>query len=78
MLSGIFDILTTITEFFKTVWDFVCTLFDDLAYIVQLLSSFMTTLFSPGGVLSIFPASVLVLLSTSLGIVVVYKVMGRD
>lgn len=75
MLSFISNVLTSIADFFVSVWNFIINLIEDIVYVVKLASEVI------GEIPSFFswmPASVLALLVALLGIVVVYKVINRD
>lgn len=75
MLSFISDVLSSIANFFVSVWNFIINLIEDIVYVVKLAGQVI------GEIPSFFtwmPASVLALLVALLGIVVVYKVINRD
>lgn len=75
MLSFISDVLSSIANFFVSVWNFIINLIEDIVYVVKLAGEVI------GEIPSFFtwmPPSVLALLVALLGIVVVYKVINRD
>ena len=74
MLQYISDLLSNIGNFFSTAWDFIIHLFQEIWYIIQLLTSVITNL---PGYLSWLPSSIALLIITGMSIVVVYKIAGR-
>lgn len=75
MLSFISDVLSSIANFFVSVWNFIINLIEDIVYVVKLAGEVI------GEIPSFFtwmPPAVLALLVALLGIVVVYKVINRD
>lgn len=75
MLETIKNILIDIGNFFTTVFDFVISLFEDLVYIVQATGKAVTSIPS---LFSWLPSPVLALLITIFGVVVIYKISGRE
>lgn len=74
MLQAIKEVLTNIGNFFSSVWNFLVDLIEDLVYMVKLLGEIV------GQIPSLFswlPTAVLSLLIALVGIVVVYKIIGR-
>lgn len=74
-MGAIIDFFKGLADFFVSVVNFVISFFEDLAYIVKLLGDFVLKIPSFFGWL---PSSVLAILLTTFGVVVVYKIMGRD
>lgn len=75
MLSGIFDILKSIGEFFVLAFDFVITFFQDL---VNFIVSLQATIYAVPSYLAWLPAPFLLLLGWILIVVVLLRVLGRD
>lgn len=75
MLEYIADLLSSIGEFFSSIGDFFVDTFQDLAYVVSLMKSVSPFI---GNFLSIFPSVVISLITITMGIVIVYKFVGRE
>lgn len=75
MLESILDTLTSIGDFFASVVEWVADFIEDLVtmakYLGQAVIEFPTYF-------DWMPASVVALLVTAVGIVVIYKFLGRD
>lgn len=74
MLEFIKNILSNISNFFTAVWGFLVDLIEDLVYMVKLLGQIVADIPS---LFSWLPAGVLALFIALVGIVVVYKIIGR-
>lgn len=75
MLDSIFKGIQTIVQFFEAVWTFIVQLFEDIGNLVSLLKDWLTSL---PDLLSFLPSSLMALIITGFGIVVLYKVLGRE
>lgn len=75
MLQEIRDILVSIGDFFKTVIDFVISFFQDLVYMVKLVSETVAQL---PDYFSWLPGSLLTLILAIITVVVIYKIVGRE
>lgn len=75
MMQGILDFLHGIADGFMSVIDFIISMFEDLVYVVQLTGKFLSSI---PDFFSWLPPGVLALLVTIFGIVVVYKILGRE
>lgn len=74
-MQGILDFLQGIADGFTSVIDFIISMFEDLVYVVQLTGKFLASI---PDYFSWLPSGVLALLVTIFGIVVVYKILGRE
>lgn len=74
-MGEIIDFFRSIGEFFSSVVDFIVSFFSDLAYVVQLLGEFVVKIPS---FFSWLPSSLVAVIVTIFGVVVIYKVLGRD
>lgn len=74
-MGEIIDFFKQIGEFFSSVVDFIVNFFSDLAYVIGLLGDFVSKIPS---FFSWLPTSLLAILLTIFGVVVIYKVLGRD
>lgn len=75
MLTTIKEFLNSIANIFLSLWDFVIDFFEDIAYVVKLVTSFVV------GIPTYFswlPAELLALIVAIFGVVVIYKVLGRE
>lgn len=75
MFEWIGEILNNIANFFTTAWDFIIHVFEEIVYIVTLLGNIILNIPS---YFTWLPASVLALLVIGIGIVVIYKIAGRE
>lgn len=75
MFEWISNVLSDIANFFSTVWDFIIHVFQEIVYVIQLLGTVIANIPS---YFTWLPASVIALLILGIGIVVIYKVVGRD
>lgn len=75
MFEWISEVLTNIANFFSTLWDFIINLFEEIVYIIGILGSVIVNIPS---YFTWLPASVLALIVLAIGIVVVYKIAGRE
>lgn len=74
--------MSSIIEFFKGIavaivaaFDFLISFFNDLVYVIKLLGKFILQIPS---YFSWLPAELLLILSSIIAIVVIYKIMGRE
>ena len=75
MISGIFEILKSIGDFFVSIGEFVGSFFTDLVEFIKLLSSITTQITSfMGGLPVFFVAGV----SALLVVMILLRVLGRD
>ena len=75
MLGAIKDFFLGMANVITSLIDFVVGIVQDLVYMVKLLTTFIAKL---PQMFSWLPASVVGILLTIFGIVVVYKIMGRE
>lgn len=75
MLQEIRDILVSIGDFFKTIIDFVISLFQDLVYMVKLVGETVAEL---PEYFSWMPASLVAIIVSIFALVVIYKILGRE
>ncbi len=74
-MQGILDVLVSIGEVIVSLVDFIISFIGDLLFVIQLLG---TLLLQIPSLLGWFPSAFLTLLITTFGIVVIYKVLGRE
>lgn len=75
MLDGIFKAIQTIVQFIEGLWSFLTQFFEDVVNLVTLLKDWLLAL---PDLLSFLPSSLMALIITGFGIVVLYKVLGRE
>ena len=75
MLETIKDFIVGIGEMLLAIWDFVIGFFEDIAYIVKITGQAVVHI---PDIFSWMPAEMVVLIVLIIGIVVVYKVTGRE
>lgn len=75
MLDAIKDGLNSVLDFFTLIWDFVTGLIDD---IVNLTTTVTETVKNIPDYFSWLPAEIVVSIVALFGIVVVYKILGRE
>lgn len=75
MLDGIFKAIQTIVQFIEGLWTFLTQLFEDVVNLVTLLKDWLLAL---PDLLGFLPSSLVLLVMTGFGIVVLYKVLGRE
>lgn len=75
MLQSIADFFTGMIEIIKSLIDFVVGIVEDLVYVVTLCGTFIIQL---PDYLTWLPSAVVTLIITTFGIVVIYKVLGRE
>lgn len=75
MLSGIFDILKSIGEFFVLLFDVIVTFFTDL---IMMLTSLYATVQALPMYFAWLPAAFTSLLAVTFIIVILLRVLGRD
>lgn len=74
-MKTIINFLAGIGDFLVALVDFVIGLFEDIVYMVQLMSKFLVSLPS---YFSWLPAPLVSTLIIIFGVVVVYKILGRE
>lgn len=74
--------MTSLIEFFKgfaeaivVAFDFLISFFEDTVYVIKLLGKFILQIPS---YFSWLPAELLIILSSIIALVVIYKIMGRE
>lgn len=75
MFEFIGNLLQNIADFFSAVWDFILNLVNEIVFVVQSLAKVVSTVPQYFGWL---PAGVLTTLLLIIGVVVIYKIMGRE
>lgn len=75
MLEYIANLLSSIGQFFSSIGEFIVDMFLDIAYVVSLMKEVSPFI---GNFLSIFPGVVISLITATLGIVIIYKFVGRE
>lgn len=75
MLQTITDFISSIGEFFASIYNFVISFFEDIVYVIQLVGKFVLQIPS---YFSWLPAEVLALVVSIFSVVVIYKVLGRE
>lgn len=74
-MGALLDVLKYIGNLLVSVVDFVIGLFEDLVYMIQLLGKFLIEL---PFYFSWLPEKLVAMLILIFGIVVVYKILGRE
>lgn len=75
MLDGIFKAIQTIVQFIEGLWTFLTQFFEDVVNLVTMLKDWLLAL---PDLLGFLPSSLVLLVMTGFGIVVLYKVLGRE
>lgn len=75
MFDALVNGIQSIIDFFSMIIDFVITMFTDIAKMAVALGQAVAEI---PNYLGFFPSSILAILITIFGIVVVYKILGRD
>lgn len=75
MLETIKNILFSIGDFFTSIYEFVIGLFEDLVFIIKACGKVLS--FIPNA-FSWLPAPILALIIAIFGVVVIYKIAGRE
>lgn len=75
MLGALKDFFLGMANVITSLIDFVVGIVQDLVYMVKLLTTFIAKL---PQMFSWLPSSVVAILLTIFGIVIVYKIMGRE
>lgn len=75
MLSSIKDFLQNIGDMLLTAWSLVIGFFEDVAYLVKLLKTFVVKIPS---YFDWLPVEFVALLGAGLGIIIVLRVIGRS
>ena len=74
-MQVLIDFFKSFSDIISTLVDFVIGLFEDLVYMVKLLGQVVMNI---PAYFSWLPNSVLMLIVTLIGVVVVYKILGRE
>jgi len=74
-LASIKEYIVSIGEFFSSIFDFVIGIFEDIAYVVKLTAEFVVKI---PDYFSWLPPELVALIVTIFGVVVIYKVLGRE
>lgn len=75
MLTTIKEFLNSIANMFLSLWDFVIDFFEDIAYVVKLVTSFVVGI---PDYFSWLPVEILSLIVAIFGVAIIYKVLGRE
>jgi len=75
MIEFISNILQKIGDFFTAIWEFIKMLVDDIVQLVTLLKDWLSQI---PELFSWLPASLLALVVLGIGVVVLYKILGRE
>lgn len=75
MLQSIVDFLKNIGDMLLTAWGLVIGFFEDIAYMIKLLTTFVAKIPS---YFDWLPVEVVALFGVGLGVVVVLRVIGRS
>lgn len=75
MLTTIKEFLNSIADMFLSLWDFVIDFFEDIAYVVKLVTSFVVGI---PDYFSWLPVEILSLIVAIFGVAIIYKVLGRE
>lgn len=75
MIQWISNLLENIVNFFSTLWDFIIHIFEEIVYIIKLLA---TVVINIPSYFTWLPTSVIALIVLAIGIVVIYKIAGRE
>lgn len=74
-MDSVIEFFKGIGDFIVSVLDFVVSFFEDLVYVITLLGKFIAQVPS---YFSWLPTELIVILSSILAVVVIYKIMGRE
>lgn len=74
-MSAIIDFLVGLCEIIESLFAFVFGIIGDLLYVIGLMASIVVRL---GDMLGWLPGPCITLVVTTFGIVVIYKVLGRE
>ena len=74
-VGKIIDILSAIGNFFKSVVDFIVSLFEDLVYVIKLLGQTVAKL---PDYLGFLPSVAIAVFVSAIAVVIVFRVIGRD
>lgn len=75
MLNSIFDAVSKIIEFLNTLWDFVLEFLNNTFNVIKLVGE---TVVSIPSYFSWLPAEIIAVLVALFGVVMIYKILGRD
>lgn len=75
MLETIKDFFVSIGDFFVSIYEFVIGFFRDIAYVIKLTGEFVLKI---PEYFDWLPTEVVALIVVIFGIVVIYKVLGRE
>lgn len=74
-MTAVLDFLAGIGDGIKSAVEFLLSMIEDIAYMVQLLGEFVSKI---PEYLSFLPAPVLAIFVSMFSIVVIYKILGRE
>ena len=74
-MESVKEYLISIGEFFSSIYDFTISFFEDIVYVIKLTGEFVAKI---PEYFAWLPDSVLALVVALFGIVVIYKVLGRE
>lgn len=75
MLDSIFEAISKIIEFLNTIWEFTTDFLKDTFAMIKLVGE---TVSSVPDYLAFLPSEILTAVIGILGVVVIYKILGRD
>lgn len=75
MLTTIKEFINSIADMLLSLWDFVISFFEDVAYVVKLVTSFVVGI---PDYFSWLPPEILALIVAIFGVAIIYKVLGRE
>lgn len=75
MIETIKNFFELIVNALKNGWQFIISVFEDIAYVVKSLSLFLSRITR---YLSFIPTPVMAIFGVGITVAVVYKVIGRD
>lgn len=75
MLDSIFEAISKIIEFLNTIWEFITDFLKDTFSMINLVGE---TVASVPDYLAFLPPEILTAVIGILGVVVIYKILGRD
>lgn len=75
-MDGIFKFFTSLGDIIKAVVDFIVNLFKDLVYALNLMKMILVKF--PSLLTGWLPPAVISIAVVLIGIVIVYKIIGRD
>lgn len=75
MLDAIFKALQDIAQFFSSAWEFLKNTWEEIVWLTSMLKDFLAGL---PQYINFLPASIVSLIVLGFGVVVLYKIMGRE